>query len=257
MNYRIAVAVFLVLVGFASVTSAQIGTGNTLELGVTNELIPTLVDPRGMTLYTFERDADGVSACYDRCAEAWPPYLLEEGTEAALGGGLTGEIGTVARDDGTTQITYQGEPLYFFFQDEVPGDANGHGAQSVWYAANPATVMMGGNQEIGNFLVGPGGKTLYIFLQDSEGESYCYDECTQAWPPLLVKDGEQPIAGVSVPGEVGAFQREDGGWQVTYNNIPLYFFIGDEQVGDANGEGAQEVWYATLPEGQTLPTGDE
>jgi predicted lipoprotein with Yx(FWY)xxD motif len=34
-----------------------------------------LRDAQGKTLYTFDKDAGGVSACYDGCAAVWPPYL--------------------------------------------------------------------------------------------------------------------------------------------------------------------------------------
>lgn len=256
MKNRIMAAILLLLTFLVTTASAQ-ETGNTIELGVTNDGVPTLVDPRGFTLYTFEHDEDGVSSCYEECAETWPPYTIEEGAEPTVGAGIPGEIGTVPRDDGTIQVTYQGEPVYFYFEDAAPGDANGHGLEDVWFAVNPATVMLGGNDELGNFLVGPGGMTLYIFLEDDVDESYCYDECARDWHPLVVRGDAQPLAGEGVPGTLALIEREDGSSQVTYNGIPLYFFHEDEAPGDALGDGAKEVWFAALPEGQELPPEEE
>jgi predicted lipoprotein with Yx(FWY)xxD motif len=256
MKCRIIAAVSLILLCLAWTTSAQ-ETGNTFELGVTNDGVPTLVDAQGLTLYTFEHDEEGVSSCYEACAEEWPPYTIEEGVEPTVGAGIPGAVGTVPRDDGTTQVTYQGEPVYYYFGDAAPGDANGHGLEDVWFEVNPATVMMGGNDELGNFLVGPGGMTLYIFFEDHVGESYCYDECSREWPALIVHGDAQPLAAEGVSGALGLIEREDGSMQVTYNDIPLYFFHEDEAPGDALGNGSKEVWFTALSEGQELPPEEE
>jgi predicted lipoprotein with Yx(FWY)xxD motif len=148
---------------------------------------------------------------------------------------------------------YQGEPLYYYYEDTAPGDAKGQGLEDIWFAASPATVMLGGNQGFGNFLVGPGGLTLYVFLEDEEAESYCYEECIHAWPPLLVNSDQTPLVGQGIPGFVGTTQREDGAVQVTYNGAPLYFFYEDEAPGDTNGNGSKEVWYVAVPEAAAEP----
>jgi predicted lipoprotein with Yx(FWY)xxD motif len=252
MKYRSIVAALLLLVSFASFVSAQ---GNTLEIGTTSEGAPTLVAANGMTLYTFSHDEGGVSACYDECAVAWPPYTIDPSVAPTVGAGIPGTVATVQRDDGTLQVTYEGEPLYFFQDDAAPGDANGEGLQDVWFAANPALVMLGGSDELGEFLVGPGGITLYVFLEDMEGESRCYHECTREWPPLLASIDLPPLAGDGVTGTLGSIQRDDGSWQVTYNGAPLYFFHEDEEIGDTNGQGSQEVWFVVPPEGQSSESG--
>lgn len=232
------------LVGF----SATAQTGNTIEMGITSEGIPALVGANGLTLYTFEHDENGESACYEQCAEIWPPLLVDAGVTPTAGDGLPGQVGTIQREDGTVQVTYHGQPLYYYFEDAAPGDANGHGLESVWYVANPATVMLSGNGGFGNFLIGPGGMTLYLFLEDEENESYCFEECVLAWPPVLLEEGTEPLQGVDVPGEVGIIERADGGRQVTYNGSPLYFFYEDEAPGDTNGNAVQNVWYLVQPE---------
>jgi predicted lipoprotein with Yx(FWY)xxD motif len=90
-----------------------------------------------MTLYTFDNDSNGESSCYDSCATNWPPLLVEEGAEPAAGEGVTGDIGTTERTDGTTQVTYDGWPLYYFAADSAPGDATGDGVGDVWHIAIP------------------------------------------------------------------------------------------------------------------------
>ncbi len=95
-----------------------------------------LVDGDGNTLYLFTPDAQGdTSACTGDCAETWPPLAGEaaagDGADAAL-------LGTITRDDGATQPTYNGWPLYYFAADAAPGDANGQGIGDVWWVIDPA-----------------------------------------------------------------------------------------------------------------------
>jgi predicted lipoprotein with Yx(FWY)xxD motif len=98
------------------------------------DLGPVLVDADGMTLYLFTNDAGGESACYDQCAATWPALVAE--TPTAGEGADTELLGTTARDDGTTQVTYNGHPLYYFANDAAPGDTNGQGVGDVWFAVD-------------------------------------------------------------------------------------------------------------------------
>lgn len=88
-----------------------------------------LTDTKGMTLYTFDMDKDGVSACYDACAANWPPLLAEAGAKAE------GDFGLTARKDGAMQWTYYGMPLYLWVKDAKPGDTTGDGVKGVWHSA--------------------------------------------------------------------------------------------------------------------------
>jgi predicted lipoprotein with Yx(FWY)xxD motif len=87
--------------------------------------------PDGMTLYTFDKDVDGVSACYNACATQWPPFLAKEGASA------TGDFGLTTREDGAEQWTYKGQPLYLWMNDRKPGDVTGDGVGGVWHLATP------------------------------------------------------------------------------------------------------------------------
>lgn len=95
-----------------------------------------LVDGRGFSLYVFANDTagGGTSACTGGCASAWPA-LTADG-EPTAGEGVTGELGTITRADGTTQVTYDGLPLYFFASDAAPGDTNGASIPN-WSLAQP------------------------------------------------------------------------------------------------------------------------
>ncbi|MEZ5886625.1 MAG: hypothetical protein R3D56_07075 [Paracoccaceae bacterium] len=86
-----------------------------------------LTNKDGMTLYTFDKDSDGVSACYDDCAAKWPPYT------AAADAVAEGDYGMIERTDGTRQWTYDGKPLYTYAEDTKAGDVMGDGKNGVWH----------------------------------------------------------------------------------------------------------------------------
>ena len=94
-----------------------------------------LVDAKGMTLYLFTKDEPGVSNCYDQCAEHWPP-LLTEGDAMAGSGADAALLGTTDRTDGTVQVTYNGWPLYYWWEDVAPGDTAGQTVGDVWYVVS-------------------------------------------------------------------------------------------------------------------------
>ena len=100
-----------------------------------SSLGPILVDAQGKTLYLFEADKNGKSACSGPCATAWPP-LLSNGTPQAAMGASASLIGSTARGDGGSQVTYAGHPLYYFVGDKAPGDVTGQGINQFgakWY----------------------------------------------------------------------------------------------------------------------------
>ena len=99
----------------------------------------------------------------------------------------------------------------------------------------------------GSALAGEDGMTLYIFDNDTGGESSCYDSCATNWPPLLVDEGAEPAAGEGVTGDIGVSARTDGTVQVTYNDMPLYYFANDAAPGDATGDGVGDVWHIAIP----------
>ena len=95
-----------------------------------------LVDSNGMTLYLYTNDTPGTSTCTGSCASNWPP-LLTNGAPVAGQGVDAAMLGTTQRADGTTQVTYNSWPLYYFAGDSAAGDTNGEGKGSVWYVITP------------------------------------------------------------------------------------------------------------------------
>jgi len=102
--------------GGAAVT---IGTASSTTFGT------VLIGPTGMALYTHAGDSATSSTCTGGCATAWPP-LTTTGQPTA-GPGVTGQLGTLTRADGTTQVTYAGLPLYYWQGDTKAGDITGNG----------------------------------------------------------------------------------------------------------------------------------
>jgi predicted lipoprotein with Yx(FWY)xxD motif len=85
-----------------------------------------LVDEKGMTVYTYDKDKDGKSACTGQCAENWPAVKAGDAQ-------LSAPYGSITRDDGTKQLTYKGKPLYTFVKDKKAGDKAGDKVKDVWH----------------------------------------------------------------------------------------------------------------------------
>jgi predicted lipoprotein with Yx(FWY)xxD motif len=121
------------------------------------------------------------------------------------------------------------------------------------------TLEVANDAELGDFVAGEGGMTLYVFLADEGSDgSACNGECATNWPPLT----GTVAAGDGVTGEIGTIARDDGSLQVTLGGRPLYYFIGDEAAGDVNGQGLQDLWYlagadGSPVEGSGAPPGQE
>jgi predicted lipoprotein with Yx(FWY)xxD motif len=86
----------------------------------------------GRTLYTFDKDSVGKSACTGACLAAWPAFGV---ADPALAGG---DFSILRRDDGSAQWAYRGKPLYFFAGDARPGEVNGDGQGGAWRALRSA-----------------------------------------------------------------------------------------------------------------------
>jgi predicted lipoprotein with Yx(FWY)xxD motif len=108
-----------------------------------NGLGQVLADGQGLTLYVFANDRRGSpSRCYGICAVQWPPLVLTRTASGPLAGaGVRGSLlGTAPRSDGSTQITYDGWPLYLWPPDRVPGKATGQALTNAggrWYVLAP------------------------------------------------------------------------------------------------------------------------
>lgn len=103
--------------------------------------------------------------------------------------------------------------------------------------------------ELGEVLVDGDGMTLYMFDNDSEGESACVDDCAATWPPVT---GEATASGDVDEGLIGTITRPDGATQVTYGDFPLYRYAADAEPGDVNGQGIGDVWWVVGPDGSRI-----
>ena len=117
-----AATAVLAVAGCAKKTESSAST-----YGAAQATSTVLTAQNGMTLYVFDKDKGSRSACYDKCAENWPPYI------GTADDNLPAKWKLVERTDGTTQWTYNGKPVYFFKEDLAAGDANGDGKGGVWH----------------------------------------------------------------------------------------------------------------------------
>ena len=118
-------------------TGGETGEAYEVDTATDATLGTILVGEDGKTLYIFKKDSDGKSACNGDCAAKWPPFALEADETVTAGEGVTGTLATIARDDGSMQVTYNGAPLYYFAADTAAGDVKGQGLNDVWFVATP------------------------------------------------------------------------------------------------------------------------
>lgn len=149
MNLRITAASGLVIVAGLTGCASEESGGEAGEMGMSDTGRPASVaetnytpagtymretpagaimtTPEGMTVYTFDQDARGVSSCYGACAEEWPPVTAPSDAEPF------GQMSIIERTDGTRQWAYNGQPLYLYHDDTAPGDVEGDGEGGVWH----------------------------------------------------------------------------------------------------------------------------
>ena len=103
------------------------------------------------------------------------------------------------------------------------------------------------NANLGIYLIGYNGETLYTYEKDTGASSTCYAACASKWPPYIVSSSDNTNAQYGVNADkISIITRADNTLQVAYNGHPLYFYSGDAQ-GTANGQGVGGVWYVIKP----------
>lgn len=129
------------------------GGGTALATHQVNSVGTVLADANGMTLYTAEQEANGTIKCTGACVDIWKPVT---GSSTTAPSGVSGTIATTKRPDGQTQLTYNGAPLYTFFQDSAAGDAKGNdvkdafGTEHFTWHAVVITAAAGGGSSSGS-----------------------------------------------------------------------------------------------------------
>jgi predicted lipoprotein with Yx(FWY)xxD motif len=136
---KISLATVAALLAAAALSVAALTAGAATNTSVglrATTLGKVIVDAKGRTLYLFEKDRNGRSSCSGACAAAWPPATVSG--KATVGNGLTAKLlKTIKRSDGSTQLVYNGHPLYRFINDKnKPGATKGQGLNAfgaAWY----------------------------------------------------------------------------------------------------------------------------
>ena len=110
------------------------------------------------------------------------------------------------------------------------------------------TLTVSKNAALGSYLTDESGFTLYYYKNDTARASHCSGDCLQTWPGVMTSGA--PIASdPSITGKLGWINRPDGGMQVTYNDMPLYYYSKDNKPGDTLGQGAGGQWFVVPPDG--------
>lgn len=118
------------------------GSSYSVILGYTPTLHFFLTNATGWTLYLFTNDTrnSGASSCYGGCAAFWPAF---HGASLSFPPGVNASaFSSISRKDGTTQVTYDGWPLYFFAGDKKAGDTNGQGKFGTWFVVNVPQIII-------------------------------------------------------------------------------------------------------------------
>ena len=123
-----ALLIVVALVGMLAACSTMTG-----EAAPAHVQGGVLVDAKGMTLYTFDKDpaGSGKSVCTDQGAKAWPPLAAPADAKPV------GDYTVITRSDGTKQWAFKGKPLYTWVKDTKPGDMTGEGFRNIWRVARP------------------------------------------------------------------------------------------------------------------------
>jgi len=136
----VSVVVVVVVWTVLGLVPAASAAGATVNVATTATFGTVLTDAQGFALYTFSMDQGGMSNCTGSCLTVWPALTVPAGTTPTAGPGVTGTVAAVVQANGTSQVTYNGAPLYTFVTDtagQVTG--NGVGGFSVVKVAAPPT----------------------------------------------------------------------------------------------------------------------
>lgn len=227
-----------------------------------------LADPSNLALYMFTYDSPGLSRCYDKCAENWPPATTSEPRLPILQNSTLNFFQKIKRNDtNKPQLTYNNWPLYYYENDDDPGQITGQGVNhdgGLWLLLNATGfpiypipnnnfINSTNNDKYGNILVGNSNYTLYVFTEDQPGISTCNVTCSKIWPPLVALPEVPPVAGTGVlQNMLGVTNRTDGRMQVTFNGMPLYYYSEDDDPLEFNGQALDNKWFVISPTGEVI-----
>ena len=119
----------------AATPTTAAAKGFTIATTTDSTLGAFLTGQNNMTLYVLTLDAPDTSSCTGTCATNWPPLTVASGTPITGPSRAAGTFATISRADGTTQVTYNHRPLYYYSGDSAMGDTNGQGKNGTWFVA--------------------------------------------------------------------------------------------------------------------------
>lgn len=122
-------------------SSVSAGSQYTVRTADHPDLGTIVVDGEGFTLYTFKGDDLNSSSCAGECAVTWPPLPAPpDGPRVSIALISIAYVGTITREDGTSQVVYEGKPLYYYYNDKNPGDVRGQGIDGQWSVVSGGLV---------------------------------------------------------------------------------------------------------------------
>jgi len=124
-------SLLLIIVVAATITSVAFAQMAPIKIGESAKG-KVLTNDKGMTLYVFDKDSGGKSACNGPCATNWPPLMASAASKPM------DDYSIITRDDGSKQWAYKGKPLYNWKNDKKPGDITGDGfLNGAWHIVQP------------------------------------------------------------------------------------------------------------------------
>lgn len=238
-----AVALTTLAVAQLAPTAPRVATLDDRVLGT------VLVDDAGNTLYVRIGETAGSLDCTNAaCLATWAPASSGRADPSE-------QLTTFTRPDGSAQLSYLGQPLYTA-RGAAPGEMSANGTDGVWFAANALPLVTTAfHATAGDILVGPNGRTLYVYDGDvgEEAGYQCDEGCSENFPPLVVShrtfvahSGSGSAAQLAVLARQADSVRADR-LQVTYAGRPLYYFARDVSPGDVKGDGIAGLWRVARP----------
>ncbi len=143
-----------------------------------------------------------------------------------------------------------------------------HSSASTAASSTPATPVSSSSSaaaigtasgSAGTYLTGAGGRAVYLWVADVNGQSACSGECAKAWPPVTTSGAPHASGSVS-SSDLGTITRSDGTKQVTYHGHPLYYFAGDAGAGSTTGQGNNGFgakWWLVSTSGNAITGGSQ
>lgn len=203
-------------------------------------------DANGKTLYTFDKDTAGKSACVGECAAAWPPLAAPANAKSS------GDWSVITRDDGSSQWAHEGKPLYTFAEDKGIGSSAGHNVGGLWHVASlgaPDGFVFPTEVAVEEVLTAPG-----LVLVDAHRRAlYAFDTHAKDKPDAQTW---QPLRASALAVAVGDFtvvKRGDGLAQWALKGKPLYTYAWDAEPGDTNGQGVDKRFELTIVRSYFMP----